>query len=211
MTRLPILPIALLLTLAGCGTPQIARPYETKKYVPEELAAALASDNPADRADAAEQILAMEPDARKMALIELTGDPKPGVRLMAVGLLGKHHAAEEDVVATLADDVMLDADADVRVAALAALAESGRPDGLAAISAALMDDPALVVRREAASLLDRLTGQTTGAEFTAMVDDALEKADDAAMAYDDWIETNREKLRWDAGKARYILDAEVTE
>ena len=152
----------------------------------------------------------MEPDARKKVLIELVGSPSPGVRLMAVGLLGKHHASDDAVVSALSGDAMLDPDPDVRGAALAALAESGRPDALAAISSALMDDPSLVVRREAASLLDRLTGQSMGAEFATMVDDIQEKADDAAMAYDEWIETNREKLKWDAERAKFVTDGEVT-
>jgi len=196
--------LSFLLALVACGTPGVAKDYETKTYVPEELAAALASDSPARRADAAEQISGMQPDQRRKVLIELTRDPKPEVRLMAVGLLGKYHAAAEDVVDVLGGEAALDADVDVRSAALGALAKSGRVEALVSIGSALTDDPSLVVRREAAVLLDRLTGQTLGAGFAARVEEAGSSADDASMAYDDWLETNRAKLRWDADTARFV-------
>ena len=123
---------------------------------------------------------------------------------MAVGLLGKYHAADDDVVAVLGGEAALDADVDVRSAALGALAKSGRVEALVAIGSALTDDPSLVVRREAAVLLDRLTGQTLGAGFASRVEEASSSADDASMAYDDWLETNRAKLRWDADTARFV-------
>jgi len=198
-----------LLALVACGTPDIARDYETKTYVPEELGAALSADDPARRADAAEQILAMKPEHRKKVLTELIHDPKPEVRLMAVGLLGKHHAADAGVVAVLGEEAALDVDVDVRSAALGALAESGRPEALMAISSALTDDPSLVVRREAAVLLDRLTGQDLGAGFAGRVEEASDAADDAAMAYDDWLSTNRAKLEWDAGSRRFTIEGEA--
>ena len=128
---------------------------------------------------------------------------------MAVGLLGKHDAADDGVVAVLGGEIALDVDVDVRGAALAALAKSGRIEALSAIGTALTDDPSLVVRSEAAVLLDSLTGQTLGAGFAAQVEEASSGADDAAMAYDDWLETNRAKLRWDASSARFVV-AEVS-
>ena len=198
------LTLSFLLALVACGTPDVARDYEAKTYVPEDLAAALSADDPARRADAAEQISAMNPNQREEVLIELTRDEKPGVRLMAVTLLGKHHAADADVVAALGDKAGLDVDVDVRGAALVALAASGSVEALAAIGSALTDDPSLVVRRQAAVLLDRLTGQTLGATFASRVEEASSSADDAAMAYDDWLESNRAKLRWDADSARFV-------
>ena len=198
-----------LLALVACGTPDIARDYEAKTYVPEELGAALSADDPARRADAAEQILAMKPEQRKKVLVELVRDPKPEVRLMAVSLLGKHHAADAGVIAVLGGEAALDVDIDVRSGALAALAESGSVDALVAIGSALTDDPSLRVRGEAAMLLDRLTGQTLGAGFASRVEEAGSDADDAAMAYDDWLETNRARLRWDVDTGRFVIEGEA--
>ena len=127
MTTRATLTLPALLALVACGTPSVARDYEAKSYVPEELHAALSSESPAERADAAEQISSMEPDQRRSVLVELTRDRKPEIRLMAVGLLGKHDAAHDDVVAVLGGEAALDVDADVRGAALEALARSGQP------------------------------------------------------------------------------------
>lgn len=193
----------LLSIAAACGTPKVAQEYETKTYGYEEIQAALASDSPARRADAAEQISNMEPEKRKGVLVELTRDPRPETRLLAVSLLGKHHAADPDVIAAMGDVATLDPDVDVRTAALGALAMSGRVKALDTIAAVLTDDPSMVVRREAAVLLDRVTGQTLGAEFAGHVDAASDSADDAAMAYDDWLETNGANLRWDEKSGRF--------
>jgi len=197
--------IATLPALAACGTPGVAKEYEAKTYVPEKLHAALSSDSPARRADAAEQISGMQPAQRRQVLIELTRDQKPEIRLMAVGLLGKHDAGDAGVIAVLGSESALDADVDVRSAALSALAQSGRVEALVAIGNALTDDPSLMVRREAAVLLDRLTGQTLGAGFAAQVESASSSADDSAMAYDEWVETNRANLRWDKNSNRFVV------
>jgi HEAT repeat protein len=194
--------------LAACGTPEIARDYETKTYVPAELEAALTSDDPARRADAAEQILAMDPAERKTVLTELVTNDRVEIRLMATGLLGKHHAGDSQVVKVLGERAALDVDIDVRSSALTGLAASGRPEALSSIVSSLTDDPALVVRREAAVLLDRLTGEKLGDEFAKLVSDAEEAADDAAFAYDDWVEANRDRLRWDAEDRRFTLKEE---
>ena len=124
-------------------------------------------------------------------------------------LLTTVQVSVSSVVAVLGEEAALDVDVDVRSAALGALAESGRPEALTAISSALTDDPSLVVRREAAVLLDRLTGQDLGAGFAGRVDEASDAADDAAMAYDDWLATNRAKLQWDAGSRRFTMKGEA--
>jgi len=196
---------ALLILLSACGTPEIAREYETKTYVPAELEKALKSEDPARRADAAEQILAMKPAQRKAVLLELTRNPRVEVRLMAVGLLGRHHATDPDVVKAMGEEAALDVDIDVRSAALSALAASGRSEALTAILAALTNDPSLVVRREAGVILDRLTGLKLATEFAGRLEEAEDAADDAAMSYDDWLESNREKLAWDAENRRFVL------
>ena len=43
-----------------------------------------------------------------------------------------------------------------------------------------------------------------GSRFAAQVEEASSGADDAAMAYDDWLEANRAGLRWDAGTSRFV-------
>jgi len=198
--------VLMTAALAACGTPEIAEKYEAETYAPDEIAAALAADDPSRRADAAEQILAMAPERRRAVLIELTRSGEPEVRLLAVGLLGRHHAGDGEAVRALGETAALDLDVDVRSGALRALAGSGRPEALDAIGTALTDDESLVVRREAAVLLDRLTGQTIGAAFASAVDEAADAGDDVAIEYDDWLESHRDRLRWDAAKSRFVVE-----
>jgi HEAT repeat protein len=194
MKSIPLL-TTVLAVLTACGTPEVAKDYRTKTYVPEELQAALASRDPSARADAAAQVEAMSGGQRQAVLLELTTDPRPTVRLLAVGLAGKHLHGDEQAVARLAEMLSLDSDQDVRIAAVAALGETGSGPALTALLEALGNDTSLFVRRAAALALDRLTGQDFGAELAARVDEAEAAADGAMMNYEGWFDANRDALR----------------
>lgn len=204
MRTAPIAAALAALLAAACATPEVAEDYRTRTFVPAELAAALASDDPTARADAAGQVESMEPAKRRAALLELSRDERAPVRLLAVGLLGRHHAAEEEAAGRLAEMLSLDPDADVRVAAVEGLGRSGRVDALRPLVDALSEDASLSVKRAAASTLDRLTGQALAADFLEKVDAAESAADDAMMSYDDWLGANGATLRYDAGSGRFV-------
>jgi len=191
-----LLPTLLLLALlTACGTPEVAEEYQAKTYVPEELQAALASDDPSSRADAAAQVAAMPTGQRKAVLLDLSRNERPTVRLLSVGLIGKHLSGDNQAVARLADLLSLDPDQDVRAACVGALGGTRSGAALTALLGALENDSSLSVRRSAAVALDRLTGQSFGAEMAAKVDDAEEAADDAMMNYGEWFDANQEALR----------------
>ncbi len=194
-TAILIPTLLLLLLITACGTPEVAEDYQAKTYVPEELQAALASDDPSSRADAAAQVAAMPTGQRKAVLLDLSRNERPTVRLLSVGLIGKHLSGDNQAVARLADLLSLDPDQDVRAACVGALGGTRSGTALKALLGALENDTSLSVRRAAAIALDRLTGQTFGAEMAAKVDDAEEAADDAMMNYEEWFDANREALR----------------
>ena len=193
-TFLTLLFLALTAFL-GCGTPEVAEDYQARTYVPEELQAALASDEPSSRADAAAQVAAMPTGQRKAVLLDLSRNERPTVRLLSVGLIGKHLSGDNQAVARLADMLSLDPDQDVRAACVDALGGTRSGAALKALLGALENDTSLTVRRAAAVALDRLTGQTFGADMAAKVDDAEEAADDALMNYEEWFDANQEALR----------------
>jgi HEAT repeat protein len=199
--------VILLLALAvllGCGTPKVAEEYKAETYLPDQLRAALADDDPSRRADAAEQVEKMEPKRRRLVLLELSGDERSEVRLLAVSLLERLHSGDEEVVKRLAGILAHDPDPDIRTAAVGALSASGRPEALDALLDALMNDTSLSVRKDIASALDRLTGQSFGGDLVTAVDSAEEAADEAVMNYDEWIEMNRDRLKWDAKQERFV-------
>jgi hypothetical protein len=201
--RVVVLGVTLACLGIGCATPEVAESYETTSYLPAEIGEALRSDDPARRADAADQVEKMEPATRRKALLELSADRRAGVRLLAVTLLGRLHASEEEVLVRLAGMLALDPDLDVRLAAVDAVEASQRLPALAALVAALTDDPSLIVRRQAAEALDRLTGQTIGAAVAEQVDAAEEAAEEALFAYEEWLEASREGLRWNDAAGRF--------
>jgi HEAT repeat protein len=207
MTSATIVLVLMGLAAAGCATPEIAEDYQEKALLPQEIESALKGDDPAGRADAATQVEKMAAANRKSVLLALVHDERAHVRLLAVSLLSRHHAGDEDAVAALADVLTLDADIDVRVATADALAKGGTHKGLSALLAALTDDTSLVVKRQAAEALDRLTGQTFGKTFVSSIDAAEEAADDAMMSYDGWLEERIGKLVWDAEKCRFVEKA----
>ncbi len=174
--------------LAACGTPKVAKDYEAKVYLPQEIETALRSEDPARRADAAAQVETMSPDQRGPILISLTTDERPHVRLMAVSLLGKHHADDASAIAALANVLSLDGDLDVRSAAVSALAAGTSAPSLTVLVETLSNDSSLVIKREAAAALDARTGQTFGKELADSIDTAEEAADEAMMAYEEWME-----------------------
>jgi HEAT repeat protein len=184
-----------LLLITACGTPEVAEEYQTKTYVPEELQAALASDDPTSRADGAAQVEAMPGGQRKAILLELTLDERPTVRLLAVGLIGKHLPGDNQAVARLSEMLSLDPDQDVRTSCVEVLGGTRSGTALKALLDALGNDTSLAVRRSSAVALDKLTGQTFGAEMAKKVDDAEESADDAMMNYEEWFDANQEALR----------------
>jgi HEAT repeat protein len=204
MTRFGLLVAVGVLTIVGCGTPEVARDYESRDYLPQELEEALRSDDLARRADAAGQVEAMEPGRRRQILLALTEDDRAHVRLMAVSLLARHHAGDAETVARMAEVLSLDPDIDVRSAAIGALAASGDVSALKSLVGALTDDPSLEVKRQAATTLDRLTGEGFGAEFAAEFDEAETAADDTMMAYDDWLAGRAADLGWDAKEKRFV-------
>jgi HEAT repeat protein len=199
------------------GASEVAGDYEVRTFLPEELEEALRSEDPARRADAASQVETMPPERRREVLIALVGDERAHVRLMAVTLLGRLHAGEDGAIAALADVLSLDVDLDVRSAAVAALAESENPRALEALAGVLMDDPSLVVKREAAEALDRLTGQSFGKVLVERIDaaesfgkvlveriDAAEEACyEANEAYEEWLEERVDELVWDPARGRF--------
>lgn len=190
--------LATFLALAlcsACGTPEVAEEYQTKTYVPEQLQAALASEDPSARADAASQVEAMPVGQRKAVLLELTLDKRPTVRMLAVGLIGKSLAGDNQAVARLAEMLSTDPDPDVRSAVVGALGSTRSDTALNALLEALGNDTSLSVRRDAALALDRLTGQSFGAEMAAQVDEAQDAADDAMMNYEDWFDANKDALK----------------
>ena len=182
------IPLIALLCLAACGTPEVAEDYEEQVFLPAELSAALASDDPTARADAATQVEALPAAERLATLSSLAVHDNAAVRLMAIGLLGKLHAGDPTITMRLAEVIGMDADIDVRMATVPVLAKSGEA-GLAVLVEALSDDPSLFVRREIAVALDRVTGNTFGAAFAEKVGEAEDAADDAMMDYDDWLES----------------------
>ena len=195
MKTATLLMTVLALTLiSACGTPEVAKEYQAKTYLPEELQAALSSDDPSVRADAAAQVEAMSLGQRKAVLLELTRDKRPMVRMLAVGLIGKHLSGDNQAVSRLADLLSLDPDQDVRVAAVSALGGTRSGAALNALLDALSNGTSLIVRRSAALALDRLTGQSFGADMAAKVEDAEDAADDAMMNYEDWFDANQEAL-----------------
>lgn len=200
--RTRMLALLVLLAIAGCGTPEIARERETRPLLPREIEEALRSDDPARRADAAGQVEAMDPEARRRTLLELLGDDRPHVRLMAVGILARHHGQEDTVVERLGQALSLDPDPDVRGALVDALAGSGRLGALGALVTALETDPSLLVKRRIARALDRITGQTFGAAFADRVDEAELSADEAMIDYASWLPG--QDLRWDAAAGRFV-------
>jgi HEAT repeat protein len=192
-------------TVAGCATPEVAETYEERSLVPQEIAAGLRSEDPTQRAAAAKQIETMEPAQSRSVLMELTGHELVPVRMLAVSALGKHHASDGGVVTRLAEVLSLDGDADVRSRVVDALSRSGSVNGLAAILDALGNDSSLLVRREAALALDKLTGQSHALRFVTTFDDAEMQADETTMTYEEWFEANRAALRWDAGTSRFVV------
>ena len=201
----PLIVLTALLAVAACATPEVAEDYEAKTYLPDELKAALASDDPSQRADAAGQVERMAPERRQAVLTELSRDERASVRLLAVNLLGKLHGEEEATVARLAEVLAFDVDVDVRSAAVTALASSGSVEGLKALVQALADDPSLAVKRSVGTVLDRLTGEKLGSELSDRVDEAEAAADDAMIAYDDWLQANLETIRWDPEVSRFVI------
>jgi HEAT repeat protein len=185
----------VLLLAAACGTPEVAEDYQAKTYVPEELQAALASNDPTMRADAADQVMAMPTGQRKAVLLELTRDERPTVRMTAVSLVGKTLSGDQQAVARLAELLSLDGDQDVRMVCVDALGTTRNGDALRALLDALSNDSSLGVRRAAAVSLDRLTGQRFGQEMAARYDDAEAAADDAMMNYEEWFDANQEALK----------------
>jgi HEAT repeat protein len=199
----PLLPVVAALLLCSCGTPEVARDYRAKTYLPAELEAALRSDNPTRRAEAEDQIASLPVDRRIEILLALSRDPEPPMRLLAAKLLGKD-SGDPRAAKRLGEMVGLDADPDVRMLAMDGLAAGGSDGALSALLTALEADPSLLVRRHAASALDRLTGQEIGASFVDSLDEAEMSADEAAMAYSDWFESHGKGLRWDAGSSQYV-------
>jgi HEAT repeat protein len=193
----------LIAVLVGCGTPEVARDYEARTFLPAELEEALRSDDPARRADAAGQLESMGPGRRLELLIALTGDERAHVRLMAVSLLGGLHADDADAVDALDNVLALDPDVDVRSAAVGALGGSRNPVAIAVLVRVLADDASLVVKREAAEALDRRTGEAFGKSLVQSIETAEEASDDAVMAYEEWLERRREALRWNEEKGRF--------
>ncbi len=190
-----LLTFLALALISACGTPEVAKEYQTKTYVPDELQAALSSDDPSVRADAAAQVEAMSVGQRKAVMLELTRDERPTVRMLAVGLIGKHLAGDNQAVDLLAEMLSLDPDQDVRGTVVAALGGTRNGTALNALLEALSTDTSLAVRRSAALALDRLTGQSFGAEMAARVDAAEDAADDAMMNYEDWFDANQGALK----------------
>ncbi len=179
--------VLLVCVLAACGTPKVAEDYEAKTFLPQEIETALRSDDPAKRADAAAQVETMPAKKRGPILIALTTDEKAHVRLMAVSLIGKHHANDEKAITALADLLSLDADLDVRSAAVSALGASENTKSLTVLVQTLSNDSSLTIKREAAAALDARTGQSFGKELVESIDAAEEAADEAMMAYEEWL------------------------
>jgi HEAT repeat protein len=204
MTRATIVLALAGLVLTGCATPEIAEDYEARTYLPQEIETALKGDDPAGRADAAAQVEKMATANRRAVLLSLVTDDRAHVRLLAVYLLARHHGSDPEAVVALRNVLTLDADLDVRAAAIEALAAGGTKEGLSVLLAALTDDASLIVRCQAAEALDRVTGQTFGKALLTSLGAAEDAADDAMMSYEEWLGTHRDKLVWDADKGRFV-------
>jgi len=179
--------------------------YEVKDYLPDEIAAVLAGNDPAARADAADQVEKMPPEQRKAVLQALARDERAKIRLLAVSLLARHHVRDADVVGDLLAVARDDLDGDVKQAAFVALGKSGDPRALKLATEVLSDmDAALPVKLEAAGMLDRLTGRVTAQDLSAALEQAVDAADDLGMDWDDWLTTHGPRLTWDDEKGRFV-------
>jgi len=192
-----------LAVLAACGTPEVAEEYQERSLVPAEIEAALGSDDPLRRSEAAAQVEKLPPERRRAVLLELLDHPRSAVRLTALTVLARSSVSGGPTVDRLTEVVSLDPDPDVRVAAVRALAASGDVRALDAILAALSDDLSLAVRVYAAATLDRLTAREFGAGLADRFDEAEAAADDAAFSWLEWLEANRDALEWDPGEKRF--------
>ena len=204
MRRAPIALALLGCVLAACATPEVAKDYKTTRLLPQEIEDALRSEDPARRSDAASQLETMPPVRRQAVLAALATDDRAHVRLLAVSLLGTHHADDPQTLTVLADVLSLDADLDVRSAAVAALAGSRNPKTLAILVGVLTDDVSLLVKRDAAEALDRRTGQPFGLGLVEGLDAAEEAADGAMMLYEEWFESRAGSIRWDEEQGRFV-------
>jgi HEAT repeat protein len=208
-----LIAILVLAALAGGGylihtkirsAGKVADEYRAKDYLPGEIAEALRGDDPAARADAAEQIAKMDPAERETVLLAMTRDERSHVRLLAVSQLARLHGTDPDVVGRLLETARDDLDGDVKQAAFAALGKSGDARALKLAVEVLSDtDAALPVKLEAASMLDLLTGRDTKGDLSDALDEAVDAADDLGMAWDEWLQTHGEKLIWAADQSRF--------
>jgi HEAT repeat protein len=184
---------------------ELADDYEKKDLLPGEIVAALGGDDPAARADAAEQIEKLDPEKRKTVLLALTRDESASIRLLAVSLLTQHHATDAQVVGDLLAVAKTDLDIDVQQAAFAALGQSGDERALKLAITVLSDlDADLPLKLEAVEMLDRLTGRTTKGDLEEALEDAMDAADDLGMSWDEWLTTHGPTLSWDAEKGRFV-------
>jgi HEAT repeat protein len=183
-----------LLALA-CRAPGVADDYSAEAIPTVEIAGALADEDPTRRSEAAEQIEAMDAETRRRTLISLTRDGRPEIRLLAVDLIGLHHATDAEAASRLAEMLASDPDPDVRIACVSSLSRGDRRHALAPLFDALSSDPSLYVRADAAAALDRLTGQAIGRAVVLGTDAAESAADDASLAYEEWIQENVTEVR----------------
>ncbi|MBX3315190.1 MAG: HEAT repeat domain-containing protein [Actinobacteria bacterium] len=135
---------------------------------PDDLAAAIADDDPVVRIRAAEVVAALggRGPAATVALVPLLGDPDPVVVEVAAWASGERTPAEAGAVERLATLATTADDALVREAAVAALGSIGDPAGLPAVLGATGDKA--TVRRRAVIALAPFDGPE--------VDEALARA-----------------------------------
>jgi HEAT repeat protein len=170
----------------------------------DDIRTGLLSSNLKQRIDAFEQIGKLAEGEQKRALLDALDAPYAPTRLMAVAALGKSFPTDEAVVAAVIGLAKDDPDMDVRSAAFEALLGSGDAQVLGlAVEVLNSTDAGLAAKLSAVETLDALTGRTTAGMLSDPLESAEGAADDLGMDWDDWLEENGAKLKWNAEAKKF--------
>ena len=171
--------------------------YRVEQMSASEIAAALRSPELTKRLDAVAQLEKLTDAQKKAAFLDALGATHPAARLTALTELRKGRGADSEVVTAVLAVAQEDLDADVVESAFALLVESGDPRVLKVAAGRLLaTDASLAAKLSAAKTLDALTGRDSSQAFATLFDSAEESVDDLAMEWDEWIEENASKLKW---------------